>query len=107
MGVDRTDYLMVGVDMGADGFDWGKHQAEIEGSPERRFDIVYDGMCGQYCIAGKVIAVSDAYEGFEMSKIDTARLDVDKAGLAASISESFGAHVNVDDFSLVLFSHYS
>lgn len=107
MGVDRTDYLMLGVDMGAENFDWDKHEAEIEGSPEARFNIVYDGMCGKYAIAGKIIATSDAYEGFEMARIDPSKLDIDRAELAAKVSEAFGRTVAPDEFSLILFSHFS
>ena len=59
MGVNRTDYLMLGVDMGAADFDRDSFEAECDGAPNRRFDIIYDGMSGQYCIAGKIIAKSD------------------------------------------------
>lgn len=106
MGVDRTDYLMFGADMGGK-IDYDKHEAEIEGAPNRRFDIIYDGMCGKYCIAGKVIAKSDAYDGFELAKIDPEKLDVDRSALAATISDAFGRKMSPDDFSLILFSHFS
>ena len=46
MGVSRTDYLMWATDVGAKAFSWDKHEAEGEGRPDRRFDIVYDGMSG-------------------------------------------------------------
>lgn len=105
MGVDRTDYLMFGADMGADDFDWDKHQAEIEGAPGAHFDIVYDGMCGKYCIAGKIIAKSEPYEGFEMAKINL--LDVDLGALAAQVANAFGRPMSPRDFSLILFSHFS
>jgi hypothetical protein len=107
MGVDRTDYLMFGADMGAKDFDYDKHEAEVEGAPGCRFNIVYDGMCGKYCIAGKIIATSDPYEGFEMAKIDPEKLDVDRAALAATVSDAFGRNVSADAFSLILFSHFS
>lgn len=107
MGVDRTDYLMFGADMGAKNFEYEKHEAEIEGRPGCRFNIVYDGMSGQYCIAGKIIATSDPYEGFEMAKIDPAKLDVDRVALAATVSDAFGRPVSASDFSLILFSHFS
>ena len=106
MGVDRTDYLMFGADLGGEAFDWDKHQAEVEGAPGARFDIINDGMCGKYCIAGKVIAKSDPYEGIEMVKIDPTKLDIDRAALAAIISDAFGCKLSADDFSLILFSHF-
>lgn len=107
MGVDRTDYLMFGADMGAQDFNLDDFEPEVEGAPVRRFDIVYDGMCGKYCLAGKIIAKSDPYEGIEMVKIDPAKLDVDRTELAAKVSDAFGRPVSADDFSLILFSHFS
>jgi hypothetical protein len=107
MGVDRTDYLMFGADMGAKAFDWDKHEAEATGGQDRRFDIVYDGMSGKYCIAGKIIAKSDEYEGLEMTTIDASTLDVDRATLAEKVSEAFGKSVAADDFKMILFSHFS
>lgn len=107
MGVDRTDYLMIGADMGTKDFDYDKHEDEMGGAPGAKFDIVYDGMCGKYCIAGKVIARSDPYEGFDMAKIDPNKLEIDQQALAAMISESFGRPITADDFSLILFSHFS
>jgi hypothetical protein len=107
MGVDRTDYLMFGAEIGADDFDRDKFEAELEGAPERRFDIVYDGMSGEYCIAGKIIAKSDGYEGFEMAKIDPRNLNVDQIALAEVVSHAIGRRIKDDDFALVLFSHFS
>lgn len=107
MGVDRTDYLMFGTDVGCDAFDWDKHEAEVEGRPDARFDIVYDGMCGKYCIAGKIIATSDAYEGFERAVIRPEMIDVDRTSLAEKLSDAFGKAVSADDLELVLFSHFS
>jgi len=107
MGVDRTDYLMLGTDVGSDAFDWDRHAREYEGAPNRRFDIVYDGMSGKYCIAGKIIAKSDPYEGIEMVRIEPETLDVDRAALAAAVSDAFDKTVSAGDFSLILFSHFS
>lgn len=106
MGVDRTDYLMFGADMGNNSFDWDKHQAEREGAPGARFDLVVDGMCGKYCIAGKIIAKSDPYEGFELAKVDPWKFEINRADLAAKVSEAFGREVKSDDFALILFSHF-
>ncbi|MDW9891115.1 hypothetical protein GOC13_23030 [Sinorhizobium meliloti] len=108
MGVYRTDYLMWAVDVGAKAFNWEKHEAEIEGRPDRRFDVVYDGMSGQYCMAGEIVAKSDAYEGFSPKKIDPDSVAVDRRDeLALKVSQAFDRTLTADDFSLVLFSHYS
>lgn len=107
MGVYRSNYLMIGIDVGAKAFDWDKHQAEIEGAPDRLFDIVYDSMCGNYCIAGKIIASNGGDEDTEMVKVDPEKMNLDRVALAAIVSESFGRNVSADDFSLILFSHFS
>lgn len=107
MGVDRTDYLMFAVDVGAKAFDWDSHTPELEGAPDRRFDLVFDGMSGEYCMAGKVIAQSDPYSGHQKTVIDPAVLNVDREALAAKISSAFSKPIHPDDLSLVLFSHFS
>lgn len=105
MGVDRTDYLMFATDMGPKAFDWDKHQAEIEGAPGAKFNIVYDGMCGEYCLAGKIIARSEPYEDFEAAKIHVGAV-LEANELAEAVSEAFGRKVVPSDFSLILFSHF-
>lgn len=107
MGVSRDDYLMFGVDVGYSSDHYDRCQAEYEGAPERRFDIVSDGMSGQYCIAGKIIAQSDPYEGIGMVRIEPAALDVDRAALAATLSEVFEKPIKPDDLALILFTHFS
>jgi hypothetical protein len=107
MGVDRTDYLMIAADMGTKDFDYDKHEAEINGAPEAKFDIAYDGMSCKYCLAGKIIAKSDPYEGFEMATIDPEKSKVDPVDLAAKVSIAFGRQMVPADFSLILFSHFS
>lgn len=107
MGVDRTDYLMFGLDVGADDFDYDAFESEVNGEPGRRFDIIFDGMCGKYCIAGKIIAKSDPSEGLEMVKIDPGTLGIDRTALAMAVSDAFGRKLSADDFSLILFSHFS
>lgn len=106
MGVERTDYLMLAVDVGYKAFDWEKHEVELQGGPTARFDIVFDGMSGEYCLAGKIIATSDAYEGFAKAIIDPDNLDIDRPALAAKIAEAFGKPVAASDLALVLFSHF-
>lgn len=106
MGVDCTSYLMFAADVGVEGFDYDKHEAEINGAPGAKFDIVYDGMCGKYALAGKVIAKSDPYDGFEMAKINVGVV-LESIELANKVSEAFGRTIAPSEFSLVLFSHFS
>ena len=106
MGIDRTDYLMWAVDVGADAFDWDKHEAILDsGEP---FQIVYDGMSGKYCMVGHVIAKADPYEGLDRTEIDPREIGKDHAELAAQIAKAFDRpDITTDSFKLILFSHFS
>lgn len=106
MGVDRTDYLMFATDIGYDACDYDKFEAEICGEPGARFDIVYDGMSGKYALAGKIIAKSDPYEGFEMAKVNVGAV-LEANELADKVSEALGRKLTPADFSLILFTHFS
>ena len=107
MGVDRTDYLMFATEIDhADDDFYDKHEAEICGAPGRKFDIVYDSMSGQYALAGKIIAKSDPYEGFEMAKINVGAV-LEANELARTVSDAVGKKLAPSDFSLILFTHFS
>ena len=103
MGVDRTDYLMFGAKVDVDFVqkNYDDLVSEIEGRETARFDVVYDGMTGEYAIAGFIIAFSDPDDGFDMKRIDTVTYDRD--AVIAAVTAAFG---NVDGFGVYLFSHY-
>lgn len=94
---------MFGIDVGADDFDYEKYENN------KYFDVVFDGMSGEYCIVGKILAqANDDGEGFEMLEINEKILSAyNKTVLAENISKELGKHYSVDDFKLLLFSHYS
>lgn len=102
MSVDRTDYLMWGAKIDPDAVDIDRFEAEMNGEEGRRFDLVYDGMSGEYAVAGKIIAKSDAYEGLSFKKIDENEVRFD-VGVAVAVKSEFS---DVDDFALYLFSHF-
>lgn len=106
MGVDRDDYLMWAVDVGSDAFDWDKHETISEtGKP---FAIIYDGMSGNYCMAGHIIAASIPYEGFDKVEIHPLSLAIDKHAMAAAVADAFDRpDITPDSFKLILFSHFS
>lgn len=103
MGIYRTDYVMIGVDVGYSSCDYEKHIAEIEGRPDRRFDIVYDGMNSGYAIAGKILATSDEDYGFGVRELDPS---IDRAGLAKEISSAFDREVTPGDLKFLAVSHF-
>ena len=108
MGVDRTVYLMWGVDVGAEAVDWDKHVAELEGQPVRRFDMVYDGMSGEYCFAGKILAASHEHSDHSVTALNLEDIGVDRDALASRISTAFERDdIGPRDLSLIFLDHYS
>ena len=105
MGVYRTDYLMYGAKIDPKSVDHDKHEALLEGRPDAPLDLIYDGMSGEYAVAGKVIAKSDQYDGIGFHEITPDLLPQDTEALRATINETFG--VETDKLRLYLFSHYS
>jgi hypothetical protein len=96
---------MCGVKISPKLVDYDKHEALISGAPGRAFDVVYDGMSGEYAVAGKVIAKIDGYDGVNFTEITDDLLPTDPAALSTLIGETFGAAP--DKLRLFLFSHYS
>lgn len=105
MGVYRTDYLFYGIDVGYDAVDYDRDEDVICGTPERPFDMVYDGMSGKYALAGKIIAKSDPYDGIEFTEITPDRLPADPDALMRTIAERYGEQTQKP--RLMLFSHFS
>lgn len=103
MGVDRTYYLFNGVDVGYDSVDYDLDEDVICGMPSAPFDMVYDGMSGNYAMAGKVIAKSDRYDGLEFQEITPDMLP-DASDLKAKVEERFGPQEK--PMKLYLFSHF-
>jgi hypothetical protein len=106
MGVERTDYIMWGIDVGADNVNWDRDEAEIEGQPGAKFQIVYDGMSGEYAVAGVVIAVSDDYNGFPMTDLTLAMSNMDQYMEATRLIKERFPDVDPLGFGIKVFSHF-
>lgn len=105
MGVDRVDYLMWGVKIHPDTIEYDDFEEEIDGTPDARFDMVYDGMGGEYAVAGKIIEQSDPYEGIKFKEISSALVPSDPNGIIGSVTDS-GITCDPTDFKLYLFTHF-
>lgn len=106
MSVNRTDYLMFGVKLDPRVVDHDRDQAMIEGQPDAPFDLIYDGMSGEYAVAGKVIARSDPYEGMVFTEITDELLPKDTEALSGAITSQLEL-AELPKMKLYLFSHYS
>lgn len=90
MGVDRTDYIIYGWKLpynlnDPDGkpiddfWDGGKYEKLVDGDDDG-FQLITDGMCGNYCVFGKVIeSGGDQWEGWNFVELDIANMDRHKA----------------------------
>ena len=106
MGVDLTHYIFYGSNVGAENFDWDKWDKEMNGHPEAIFDIVYDGMMGDYCYAGKIIAQLDRYSEITGKNPISLSDKIYKApeGICGLVSSHFP---NASGFGFYFFTHYS
>jgi hypothetical protein len=114
MGVDRTDYVMFGVDISDLDIDWTDYVPEIEGAPDRKFDMVDDGMSGIYTFVGKILAKAEGPDGWEepvdiLSLIDS-EFKAGKDSIAhndtiKNIVEEFTG-IKAKDFNLLVFTHF-
>lgn len=105
MGVDRTDYLMWGAKIDPDAVrdNYEDFEAEIDGAPGRRFDLIYDGMSGKYAIAGTIVAKSDPYEGLEFQEVDPTGELIARPDFFFAVQEAFPG---AGTFKLYLFTHW-
>lgn len=104
MGVSRTDYLMFGarVDPGIVSYD--DFEAEMYQEEGARFDMVYDGMSGEYAVAGKILAKADGGDDFQMVDIESTMNEPLKLETIDAVTAALP--VGSTDFKLYLFSHH-
>ena len=77
----------------------------MNGAPDAKFRIIYDGMSGNYAYAGLVIAQADEYEGFG----DGVALDMKQDEWMWVMDQVIAVfpHVTQQDFKLIALSHFS
>lgn len=71
MGVDRTDYIMMGADLGRDFNPYREPNPDVYESfmdGGDILDMVWDCMSGEYCYIGVILLTADPYEGFDSSQ---------------------------------------
>jgi hypothetical protein len=102
MGVYRDDYLLLGAKVDPEKVSWDEHEAEMDRSDGRRFDIVYDGMSGEYAFAGKVLCKTGQFDDAPIKEITAADLESDP-DLLDKVQAVFP---EVEQLSLFMFQHY-
>jgi hypothetical protein len=102
MGVYRDDYLMLGARIDFERVDYEKFENEICGADERRFDVVYDGMSGDYAFAGLILCKTGQFDEAPIKEITAADLELDPE-LLDKVQAAFP---EVENLSLFMFQHY-
>lgn len=111
MGVDVQAFVILGVKLpfeagGDDAYD--RLEPYICGDPEAKdFQVVYDGMNGDYIIAGKRLAASDQTDGHFAEPITIQGVGpTECAAIEAKIKELFPDQP-AQGLSVIVVSHYS
>jgi len=102
MGVYRDDYLLLGAKVDPEKVNWDEHEAELDGSENRRFDIVRDGMSGEYAFAGTILCKTGQLDDTSIKEITPADLESDP-NLLDKIKSVFP---EVEKLSLFMFQHH-
>lgn len=104
MGVYRDDYLMLGAKVDPDEVNYEQYEAELTGEDTRRFDIVFDGMSGEYAVAGKIISVTGQFDDPDHQFIEiTHEMMQGDPGLLRRVQAEFP---DVEKLSILMFRHY-
>jgi len=106
MSTSRRDYVMWAVNIGYDKVDYDDNEDVIEGLDGAPFDMVYDGMSGNYVFAGKIIAESDEFEGFPVVELARPYADLDKTAIATAVAERF-PFIKPTQFQIIVFTHWT
>ena len=120
MGVDRTDYIIYGFkmkpsDLKSNGVNISdeKFLPYIEGHQGVKEIIVYDYMCGEYVVFGKLINQAADHEGTNFTVISYQDFfdDEERDFVTDNFKELFGESVyndlEEDEPQIFIFSHYS
>ena len=104
MSAYRTDYLFYGSNVGCENIDYEEWEDEINGAEGAMFDVVYDGMSGNYAYVGKIIAAIHQHDGID-GKNPICISDLrPPEGLAPLVASAFP---DASGFGFYMFSHYS
>lgn len=114
MSMNRTDYLMIGVDIKNKNIDfcdeenYEKFSSYTEGHCNCEFRIVEDYMSGRYCFFGKVLKKAEEYDGFDREPIDLNESNTNELKMCVKNEyfKLFNENIELDNIKLYLFSNW-
>ena len=115
MSINRTDYVMIGIDIKdkVKGIDLWDHSPEnkflpyVEGHSDCEMRIVKDCMSGRYCFFGKVLKKANDYDGLDCKPIDLSDIVNYKYDVKATYRKLFGEESGYCAIKLYCFTNWS
>lgn len=112
MGVDRSDWIVIGVNIGMenykdDNYDFYDKYDQQDKLGDMTFLI--DGMSGKYFIVGEVLLKGDYYDGFGLNEfpiVETNELNESSARVREFVKKEFDID-NVEDPKLIVLTHFT
>ncbi|MGG4434400.1 hypothetical protein AAXE64_07550 [Priestia megaterium] len=106
MGVSRSDWMVVGVDLGYDKVDeenYEYYDTYAQRNKEGEMTFLIDGISGTYFVVGEVIlADTSGYQGFELTELlfNDSDIEESKENVKTFIKKEF--NIDVEPKLLVL-----
>lgn len=111
MGVQVGHYIIAGVSLKWGTIDEGKREEFRVSNWERtkkKFNIISDGMSGQYEFAGRVLAhTCEDEQFFADAPIDLTLNDQDKLHIREDIEKELGLNLSLDQIKIYAVTHCS
>jgi len=110
MGVSRSDWIVVGADLGygmVDEENYDYYDKYSKRNNEGEITFLIDGMSGQYFIVGEVVlADTEGYQGFELTELLFKDDDIEEAkeNVRAFIKTAFNVEVEP---KLLVLTHWT
>ncbi len=109
MGVERSEYVMIGLYLKELPFDYwaDEYLRYIEGWAEETLSIIpISNITGEGYVIGRVLVQGDSYAGLELTEIDSDDLVMDSEVLK-EIEEKLKISAVEEEIRLYAFSHWS
>lgn len=103
MGVNREDFIVIGVNIGMDHYDEDKFESYEKldrQSTVGEMTYLIDWMCGNYFVVGEVVSHGDEYEGFGVQEVNISEKSDER--VADFIRDKFGIDVKP---KIIVISH--
>lgn len=106
MSTTCTHYTVFGFLLNFDDVDYEEYENEIDQSGDAKYDMIYDGMSGEYVVAGHILTQGDVYEGTEFTNL-TESIENDRKLIEEKLSQVKMDWPITKEPSIYTFTHWS